>query len=161
MFDILLLQSNLCKKATIKMSDEHPFRRQLSGHYYRSDCTFTNNLSQLVNHDTTTTVYFFSSTIKTNKFNNDIQFPDWTQSISRFPNPDPSCSTIRWWLYNTTTAETYIYCSFHIRLATTFLLLAFSSWNFHDVCQRFFYITRNKISAWSDKRQRFPHRPPL
>ena len=35
--------------------------------------------------------------------------------------------------------------------AITFLLLVFSNWSFHDVYQRFFYITLNKISAWSDK----------
>ena len=33
-------------------------------------------------------------------------------------------------------------------LAITFLLLVISSWNFQDVCQRF-YTPRNKISAWS------------
>ena len=32
-----------------------------------------------------------------------------------------------------------------------FLLLAISSWNFHDVCQRFLY-NQEKISAWSDKK---------
>ena len=39
-------------------------------------------------------------------------------------------------------------------LAISFLLPVISSLNFHDVCQCF-YITRNKISDWSDKRQRF------
>ena len=36
-------------------------------------------------------------------------------------------------------------------LAITFLLIVFLNWNFHDVCQRF-YITRNKISVWYDKK---------
>ena len=35
-------------------------------------------------------------------------------------------------------------------LAITFLLLLISSWDFHDVCQRFFI-----SPAWSDKRQFF------
>ena len=36
-------------------------------------------------------------------------------------------------------------------LAIISLLLVFSSWNFQDVCQHF-YITRNEISAGSDKK---------
>jgi len=49
---------------------------------------------------------------------------------------------------------------FILVLSNTFwwLFLAISSWNLHDMHQRFFYEIRNEISAGSDKRQRIsPH----
>ena len=45
-------------------------------------------------------------------------------------------------------------------LAITFLLLLISSWNFHDVCQCFL-CNQKRISVWSDKKGKFPYRPPL
>ena len=45
-------------------------------------------------------------------------------------------------------------------LTIAFSLLVFLTETFM-MCVNVFYITRNKISAWSDKNEKFPHRPPL
>ena len=41
-------------------------------------------------------------------------------------------------------------------LALTFLLLVFSSWNFHDVCQRFLYNQEQNFSLIRQKTKIFP-----
>ena len=58
------------------------------------------------------------------------------------------------------------YYSFHISLskgffAISFLLLVISSWNFHDVCQRFKYNQKQNFSWIRQKNEKCPHRPPL
>ena len=44
-------------------------------------------------------------------------------------------------------------------LAITFLLLAFSNWNFHDVCQRFLYNQEQNFSWIRQKTKIFPIHP--
>ena len=46
-------------------------------------------------------------------------------------------------------------------LAITVLLLVFSSWNFHDVCQRFLYKPETTFELNPTKNDKFPHRPPF
>ena len=65
------------------------------------------------------------------------------------------------------TIKAKIYCSFHIRLSKDFwwlifLLLFISSWNFHDVCQRFLYLQPGiKFQLDPTKDKKILHRPPL
>ena len=56
------------------------------------------------------------------------------------------------------------YCSFHIRLSKAFwwliiLLLVISSWNFHDVCERFLYNQKRNFSWIQQKTKIFPINP--
>ena len=57
------------------------------------------------------------------------------------------------------------YCSFHISLSKAFWRLPFYYFLFlaetFTMCVNVFYITRNEISVRSDKKEKFPHRPPL
>ena len=46
-------------------------------------------------------------------------------------------------------------------LAISFLLLFFSSWNFYDVCQRFFIQPGTYFQVDPTKNEKFPHRPQL
>ena len=58
----------------------------------------------------------------------------------------------------------YSICSFYISLSKTFwaiffLLLFFSNWNFHDVCQRFLYNQKRNFSWIRQKTNIFPLDP--
>ena len=46
-------------------------------------------------------------------------------------------------------------------LAITFLFFAISSWNLHDMRQRFFMYVETKFRLDPMKIEKFPHRPPI
>ena len=56
----------------------------------------------------------------------------------------------------------FISCkSFKGFLAITFLLLVISTWNFHNVCQRYLYNLEQNFSLIRQKNETFSHSPPL